>query len=106
MNNSIGFILDTVANEFGLEVKDLMPRNRNLDAIEARQTAMFVLWNSTEHTLKEIGEALDGRSPATISNGYQQIARIMGSDNRLKHKVDRIVAEINGGVKRPEYLLK
>jgi len=87
----ITFLIDTVAKEFGVSATDLRLRSRVAEVVEARQVVMhvgYIGWHS--HTLARIGLALDGRTPATVSWGYQVIARRLTASEPLRLKVERV----------------
>ena len=94
---STGFMLYTVAKAFDLEIADLLARSRTMVIVEARQVAMYILWNNEGYTQTKIGQALGGRNPSTISYGYRQIASRLLSDNGLKKKVEGINEAIGKG---------
>jgi hypothetical protein len=103
----IGFVIYTVAKAFGLEPEDITRRSRVPEVVEARQTTMFILWNLEGFTLKEIGKALGGRSPATVSHGFQTIARKLTKSEKLKIKVETIKSSLRDGEgSDADYLLK
>ena len=91
-----GFVIDTVAKVFGYEPSDLIGRSRLADVSEARQTVMFILWNLEGYTLAEIGQALDCRSPATVSYGYQQTAWRLLNDTTLRKTIESITGIVRG----------
>ena len=93
----IGFMLYTVAKAFDLEIADLLARSRTMVIAEARQVAMYILWNAESYTQTKIGQVLGGRHPSTISHGYRQIASRLLSDNGLKKKVEGINEAIGKG---------
>ena len=82
-------ILDVVAGEFNLEVDDLLSRKRDRNTARARQVAMYILWLG-DTTLRAIGREIGGRSPATVSHGFQVIAEAIREDEELREKVNRI----------------
>ena len=47
------------------------------------------------YTLGEIGEALGGRTPATVSYGFQKIAAQLGRDKQLSGIIKSIQEELN-----------
>lgn len=90
--------LAAVANAFGLEVDDLRIRNRKAVIVEARQAAMYIFWNLEErYSLAEIGDALGGRSAATVSHGYQQTVERLRTDEKLRDRIAMANAEIKRG---------
>ena len=90
--------LAAVANAFDLNVGDLLVRTRNVVIVEARQAAMYILWNLEEpYSLTEIGDALGGRTAATVSHGYRQTAERLRTDGKLRDRIAMANAEIRRG---------
>ena len=67
-------ILKETAEECGFTPEELIGRDRHKKIAHARQVVMYNMRMKTDSTLKECGEVLGGRSPATISWGFQKIA--------------------------------
>lgn len=65
-------------------------RKRKKKIAHACQILMYVLWQNTRMTLAEIGKYLGGRTPATVSWGYQRIAKKLPNDKKLQKIVKRI----------------
>ena len=81
-------ILNEVAKQFYIELAQLKSKRRDAHIALARQVAMYLLRQETNYTLREIGNLLGGRTPATVTWGYQ---RITGSKSRrLLKKLDEI----------------
>lgn len=88
-------VIEVVARAFNLPPGELkkpsqVGRVREPDVIEARWTAMYVLWRTDGHTLAKIGEALGGRTPAAVSHGFQMIAGRLTFDDYLQSKLAEI----------------
>lgn len=90
----VGWTIQVVAKYFKLSVTDLKHRSRSAEVALARQVAMYILSMFNEYTLKEIGEALDGRTPATVYHGFMKIAGQLERDKKLAEKVKAITEEI------------
>lgn len=71
-------IVQMVAEEFGLTADDLTGRVRTAKIALARQVAMYFIRQKTGLTLADTGHLLGGRTPATVSWGYQRIAGVRG----------------------------
>ena len=80
-------LMSKVTDEFLLNPGDLISRKRDAKTALARQTAMYLIRQETDCTLAEIGQMLGGRTPATVSFGYQKIASDMNGSSRLKRLV-------------------
>ena len=89
----ISWVLQVVANCFQIKPSDMKQRQRLAEVVVARQVAMYILWQSERYTLAEIGESLGGRSPATVSHGYQRIASQLPNNKILVSKIKEIEEE-------------
>ena len=68
-------ILSNVEEIYDISLNELKGEKRTAEIARARQVAMYNLRMVTELSLKEIGRHLGGRTPATVSHGYQKIAK-------------------------------
>jgi len=66
-------ILEETAHEYGFTPEELIGRDRHKNISWVRQVAMYNMMMKTDCTLRECGDLL-GRSPATITQGFQKIA--------------------------------
>jgi len=92
----LGWSVEVVAKTFELSVSDLKHRAKTANIVQARQVAMYVLGMFDKYTLTEIGGALGGRTPATVSYGFQKIAREIGRDKGLARIVAKIREQLAG----------
>ncbi|MBA7607526.1 Chromosomal replication initiator protein DnaA [subsurface metagenome] len=92
----VGWTIQVVARSFRLTPADLKQRNREVGVVQARQVAMYVLSMTDKYTLKQIGQALGGRSPATVSHGFQRVAGQLTNDEHLRGKVSEICTILTG----------
>lgn len=88
-----GRTVQVVAMCCGLNEDDLTGRSRLAFINRARQVAMYLLIMD-DYRLREVGEALGGRTPATITHGFQRIAREIRKNKRLDLLVERIKEEL------------
>jgi chromosomal replication initiator protein len=89
-------VIGATAEEYNLDTAALVGRSRITEVAEARQSVMYVLWRHNDLTLTEIGSFLGGRSAATVSHGFQRIARRLPIDSRLRNRVEDIVSKVEG----------
>ena len=66
-------IAETCA-EAGIKWEDITGRKRDAKTALARQMVMYYTYQNTDLRLQQIGDILGGRTPATVSYGYQKIA--------------------------------
>ena len=74
---SIPNIQKTVADYYGLQVKDLLSKRRTRSLARPRQVAMALAKELTEHSLPEIGDAFAGRDHTTVLHACRQIRDLM-----------------------------
>jgi chromosomal replication initiator protein len=75
---------------FGCCVADLRAHNRQGRLVLARQTAMYLIRQETDFTLFKTGQELGGRTPATVSFGYQALASRLRISPKLRQKISDI----------------
>lgn len=68
-------VISMVALTHGVTTHTLKSRIRTLDVVKARQEAYYLLRQNFDISLAEVGRLLGGRTPATVTNGYQKVAR-------------------------------
>ena len=88
-------IISVVAKNYGCQAEDLKARSRRADLVAPRQVAMYLARKMIDSsTLKEVGAALGGRSPATVTYGFQKIARLLSQDEEFARRIERIRQEM------------
>src|SRR3546814_4589026 len=76
---SIANIQKTVADYYGLQIKDLLSKSRTRSLARPRQVAMALAKALTEHRLPEIGEAYAGPDPTTVLHAFRPPRRLPGT---------------------------
>ena len=71
---SIPNIQKTVADYYGLQMKDLLSKRRTRSLARPRQVAMALTKELTEHSLPEIGDAFAGRDHTTVLHAVRKIS--------------------------------
>ncbi len=86
----IGEILDAAAQEFGVERAALLARDRRPTVATARQVAMFLARELTEHSLPEIGRGIGGRNHTTVLHAVNRVSAAINSDDSVRSAVDNL----------------
>jgi chromosomal replication initiator protein len=86
----IGEILDAAAQEFGVERAALLARDRRPAVAAARQVAMYLARELTEHSLPEIGRGIGGRSHTTVLHAVNRVSAAIHSDDSMRGSVDNL----------------
>jgi chromosomal replication initiator protein len=83
-------ILDAAAQEFGVEREALLARDRRPAVATARQVAMYLARELTEHSLPEIGRGIGGRNHSTVLHAVNRISAAMRTDAAVRNAVDNL----------------
>ena len=83
-------ILDAAAQEFGVQRESLLARDRRPPVATARQVAMYLARELTEHSLPEIGRGIGGRNHTTVLHAVNRISAAMRTDPAVRSAVDNL----------------
>jgi chromosomal replication initiator protein len=86
----ISEIVDATAQEFGVERESLLARDRRPVVATARQVAMFLARELTDHSLPEIGRGLGGRNHTTVLHAVNRVGGAMRTDEDVRNAVDNL----------------
>ena len=92
---SIGNIQKTVADYYGLQIKDLLSKRRTRSLARPRQVAMALAKELTEHSLPEIGDAFAGRDHTTVLHACRQIRSLIETDGKLHEDWDKLIRKLS-----------
>ncbi|MEN1925337.1 chromosomal replication initiator protein DnaA [Luteimonas sp. MJ293] len=92
---SIANIQKTVADYYGLQIKDLLSKRRTRMLARPRQVAMALSKELTEHSLPEIGDAFAGRDHTTVLHACRQIRKLMETDGKLREDWDKLIRKLS-----------
>ncbi len=88
-------IQKTVADYYGLQIKDLLSKRRTRSLARPRQVAMALTKELTEHSLPEIGDAFAGRDHTTVLHACRQIKHLMETDGKLREDWDKLIRKLS-----------
>ena len=92
---SIPNIQKTVADYYGLQIKDLLSKRRTRSLARPRQMAMALTKELTEHSLPEIGDAFAGRDHTTVLHACRQIRSLMETDGKMREDWDKLIRKLS-----------
>jgi chromosomal replication initiator protein len=87
---SISEIVEASAHEFGVRREDLIARDRRPDVAAARQVAMYLSRELTDHSLPEIGRGIGGRNHATVLHAVNRVGAALSTDQAVRSAVDNL----------------
>ncbi|MBQ9258621.1 MAG: chromosomal replication initiator protein DnaA [Neisseriaceae bacterium] len=77
---TIDEIQKTVATFYHISMKDLVSKNRQRSLVIPRHTAISLAKELTTLSLKDIGNAFDGRDHTTVLNACKNVKELLGKD--------------------------
>jgi chromosomal replication initiator protein len=86
---SVSEILDATAQEFGLQPGELKGKSRRQPIARARQVAMYLARDLTEHTPDQIGTVFN-RDRTTVNHAVKQIDAAVNDDQVVRASVNNL----------------
>jgi chromosomal replication initiator protein len=83
-------IIDAAAQEFHVTREALLARDRRPAVAAARQVAMYLARELTEHSLPEIGRGMGGRNHTTVLHAVNRVSSVIGTDPAVRSAVDNL----------------
>ena len=87
-------VLEAVASSFQLMLVDLKGRKKDKETALARQVAMYLIRQATNCSLAQIGQALGGKNPSTVSHACEKITSDVDTSPYLRRKIMDIEQKI------------
>ena len=91
---SIDGIIRTVAEHYGVPVRDLMGKRRTKSIAYPRQVCMFLARRLTSHSLEEIGGYFGGRDHTTVMYAYDKIRREVEENPEFSQTLEKLKAKL------------
>ena len=95
VNITIDYIMEIVADHFGIEKDAIASSRKTKDIALPRQVCMYLCKELTDHSFKEIGSTMGGRDHSTIIHGVKKIQTDIEVDESLKNTIEVIRKKIN-----------
>ncbi|MFT4257337.1 MAG: chromosomal replication initiator protein DnaA [Pseudoxanthomonas sp.] len=92
---SVANIQKTVADYYGLQLKELLGERRTRSLARPRQMAMALSKELTDHSLPEIGQVFGGRDHTTVLHACKQIRTLMETDGKLREDWDKLIRKLS-----------
>ncbi|GIX34970.1 MAG: chromosomal replication initiator protein DnaA [Lysobacteraceae bacterium] len=91
---SIGNIVRTVGDYYQVRVADLLGKRRTQSLARARQVAMALARELTEHSLPEIGNEFGGRDHTTVLHACKVVRGLLESDGKMREDWDKLIRRL------------
>ena len=95
-NTNIGVdtIIKTVADYYGLSVKDIKGPKRSKNVMLPRQLAMYIVSELTEYSTTEIGGEFGGRDHTTVMHSVRKIDESLKVDSSLDNTIQILIKKV------------
>ncbi len=87
-------IKDTVANYYGLTVKQIDSKNRTRIIVNARHISMYLVRKHLDLSYSQIGAEFGGRDHSTVISAYDKIESFLKKDSSYKVAINEIEKKI------------
>lgn len=89
-------IIDHVARYFNISVEQLLSNKKTNEIVFPRQMAMYIIRETTNLSLPEIGKEIGGKNHTTVLYSIRKLEETMRSDPKIK----KIAAELIENIKK------
>uniref|UniRef100_UPI00404806AA chromosomal replication initiator protein DnaA n=1 Tax=Roseivirga sp. TaxID=1964215 RepID=UPI00404806AA len=86
----VDYIQKSVGEYFQISVEDLKDKTRKKEIVIARQVAMYLCKEYTNHSLKSIGYHFGGRDHSTVIHAVQSVSDMMDLDAKFCHSIEEL----------------
>ncbi len=91
---SVDSIKDTVANYYGLTVKQIDSKNRTRIIVNARHISMYLIRKHLDISFSKIGEEIGGRDHSTVVSAYDKIQNLLKKESSYQVAINEIERKI------------
>lgn len=88
------YIIEKVAEYFGISPEDITSKKRNSEFVQARQIVMYLCRDLTDTSFSNIGKLLGKKDHTTVIHGVNKITEEIASNGELSAKVEDIRKKI------------
>ena len=93
---SLADIIEAAASEFGVGREQVLARDRRAEVANARQVAMYLARELTDHSLPEIGRGVGGRNHSTVLHAISRVSAAVRTDPAVRSTVDNLRIRLAG----------
>ena len=88
-------ILEYISKYYNVDESVIRGQQRNRDAVQARQIAMYLIRSMTSISLDDTGKFFDNRDHSTVLYSIQQVEKKMKQDPSYAETVKELKTNIN-----------
>ena len=91
---SISLIQRITSEYYGIKLNNVLSKKRTKNIVLARQVAIYLARELTDHSFPEIGDAFGGKDHTTIMHSFNKIKDKLKNDKGLKSTIDNLSLQI------------
>lgn len=91
---SISLIQRITSEYYGIKLNNVLSKKRTKNIVLARQVAIYLTRELTDHSFPEIGGAFGGKDHTTIMHSFNKIKDKLKNDKGLKSSIDNLSLQI------------
>ena len=91
---SISLIQKITSEYYGIKLNNVLSKKRTKNIVLARQVAIYLTRELTDHSFPEIGGAFGGKDHTTIMHSFNKIKDKLKNDKGLKSSIDNLSLQI------------
>ena len=84
---SMSAILQVCAEHFKVPVQDIISKGRRAELVSARQVAMYLIRELTEHSYPEIGSFFSNRDHTTVIHAVSKVEKTLREDDEFMQHI-------------------
>ena len=92
---TIEYIIQVVADHFGISIADILSAKRKSEIVYPRQIAMYLCRKCTQESLISIGKYMGDRDHATVIHGAEKIEKEITTNENTRNVIDVLIKKIN-----------
>jgi chromosomal replication initiator protein len=93
-------VLNAVSEYYDIPLQLITGKTRKQEVVVARQTAMYIIKQNTQLSLKSIGSHFGGRDHTTVIHSCQMVKNYLDTDTRAQNAMGTILERL-GAQRRP-----
>lgn len=95
MHKKVEKVIRLVCKEYGITIEDIYRRSRKRDYSEARQMAIYWIWELQGMTYVDIGEIF-GLTHATVCHSIHRVMSMRHTDRIMKKHYEQLKVVVYG----------
>ena len=91
---TVGMLQQEIAKYYGVSLENLSSKSRKKEIVIARQVAMYLAKQYTNHSLKSIGSYFGGRDHSTVIHAIKAVNNMLATDTKFQQNYSELQKKI------------